>query len=141
MSTTSPIPLDALLCILVLAPRLYARNRFFEMFRNAPAQQVRRRAALLRGVIRQLAGNGSDEHRGRIVGEQVLWDDRVLLRYELTELNFIRSVSLSPLEAGLVRYALSRARVLPPDEESQRRIEQALSEMATHLPSWAPEKP
>jgi hypothetical protein len=61
----------------------------------------------------------------------------VLLRYELPEINFIRAVSLSPLEAGLVRYALSRARVLPPDPESQRRIEQALSEMATHLPAWS----
>lgn len=121
----------------MLAPRLYARNRFFDLFRHAPAQYVRRRAALLRGVIRQLVGNGSQ--RGRIVGEQVLWDDRVLLRYELTELNFVRSVSLSPLEAGLVRYALARARVLPPDPESQRRIEQALSEMATHLPAWSPE--
>lgn len=71
------------------------------------------------------------------MGEQVLWDDRVLLRYELPELKFVRSMSLSPLEAGLVRYALSRARVLPPDPESQRRIEQALSEMATHLPAWS----
>lgn len=90
---------------------------------------------MLRGVIRQLVGH--EHRRGRIVGEQVLWDDRVLLRYELPELNFIRAVSLSPLEAGLVRYALSRARVLPPDPESQRRIEQALSEMAAHLPAWS----
>jgi hypothetical protein len=135
---TSPsISLDALLCILVLAPRLYARNRHFDLFRNPSAQNVRRRASLLRGVVRQLVGN--DGKRGRIVGEQVLWDDRVLLRYELPELNFVRSVSLSPLEAGLVRYALSRARVLPPDQESQRRIEHALSEMANHLPSWPPE--
>jgi hypothetical protein len=121
---------------LVLAPRLYARNRFFELFRGEPAQQIRRRAALIRGVIRQLVGH--DGHRGRIVGEQVLWDDRVLLRYELPELRFVRAVSLSPLEAGLVRYALSRARVLPPDPESQRRIEQALSEMKNHLPAWSP---
>jgi hypothetical protein len=121
----------------VLAPRLYARNRFFDLFRQAPAQHVRRRAALLRGVIRQLVGHG--QHRGRIVGEQVLWDDRVLLRYELPDLNFVRAVSLSPLEAGLVRYALGRARVLPPDRESQRRIEQALSEMANHLQAWSSE--
>lgn len=121
--------------MLVLAPRLYARNRFFDLFSDEPAQQVRRRAALIRGVIRQLVGH--DGHRGRIVGEQVLWDDRVLLRYELPELNFVRAVSLSPLEAGLVRYALSRARVLPPDPESQRRIEQALSQMANHLPAWS----
>jgi hypothetical protein len=119
----------------VLAPRLYARNRFFDLFRDPRAQHVRRRAALMRGVIRQLVGDG--KHKGRIVGEQVLWDDRVLLRYELPELNFVRSISLSPLEAGLVRYALGRARVLPPDPESQRRIEQALSEMATKLPGWS----
>jgi hypothetical protein len=122
----------------VLAPRLYARNRFFDLFRDAPAQQVRRRAAMLRGVIRQLVGHGT--HRGRIVGEQVLWDDRVLLRYELPELDLVRAVSLSPLEAGLVRYALGRARVLPQDQESQRRIEQALSDMANYLPAWSSEQ-
>ncbi len=137
MLTKTPISLDALLCILVLAPRLYSRNRFYDLFSEAPAQKVRRRAALLRGVIRQLVGHGA--HRGRIVGEQVLWDDRVLLRYELPELNFVRAVSLSPLEAGLVRYALARARVLPPDAESQRRIERALAEVASFLPTWSAE--
>jgi hypothetical protein len=32
---------------------------------------------------------------------------------------------------------LGRARVLPPDPESQRRIEHALAEMTHHLPAWS----
>jgi hypothetical protein len=123
-----------LLCTLVLAPDLYSRNRFFDLFRDNGASRVRTRARVLRGIIRQLVGH--DGHRGHIVGEQVLWDDQVLLRYELSDLDFIRTVALSPLEAALVRYALFRAGAMGPDPEATRRIEEALAEMKNHLPNW-----
>jgi hypothetical protein len=119
---------------LVLAPRLYSRNRFFELFRETEASRVRNRARILRGIIRQLVGH--EGHRGHVVGEQVLWDDQVLLRYELPDLNYVRTVALAPLEAALVRYALYRAGVVGSDPEATRRIEEALAEMATHLPNW-----
>jgi hypothetical protein len=115
-----------------LAPRLYSRNRFFELFHDADVKVIRTRAATLRGIIRQLAGHES--RRAHIVGEQVLWDDRVLLRYELPQLGFIRTVALSPLEAALVRYALFRGGVIGHDPEASRRIEEALAKMAHHLP-------
>jgi hypothetical protein len=119
---------------LVLAPNLYSRNRFFDLFRDNEASKVRMRARVLRGIIRQLAGY--EGHRGHIVGEQVLWDDQVLLRYELPDLDFVRTVALAPLEAALVRYALFRAGAIGPDPEATRRIETALAEMKNHLPNW-----
>jgi hypothetical protein len=75
------------------------------------------------------------------VGEQVLWDDQVLLRYELPELGFIRTVALSPLEAALVRYALYRAGVIGHDPEATRRIEEAIATMASHLPKFQLDRP
>lgn len=127
----------------MLAPRLYSRNRFYELYRDSDATAVRARAATLRGIIRQLVGHvdpHGKSHRGRIVGEQVLWDDQVLLRYELPELNFVRTVSLAPLEAALVRYALHRAGAMGPDPEAKERIEDALATMSPHLPGFQLEK-
>jgi len=126
-----------------LAPRLYSRNRFFDLYRDNDASMVRARAATLRGIIRQLVGHTDHQgkmHRGKIVGEQVLWDDQVLIRYELPELDFVRTVSLSPLEAALVRYAMFRAGATGPDPEATRRIEEALAEMASHLPGFQIER-
>jgi hypothetical protein len=117
---------------LVLAPRLYSRNRFFELFRDDKVARIRARAATLRGIIRQLVGR--EGRRARIVGEQVLLDDQVLLRYEMPELDFVRTVALTPLEAALVRYALFRSGVMGPDPEATHRIEAALAQMADHLP-------
>jgi hypothetical protein len=87
---------------------------------------------LVRGVVRQLVGTTG--RRGQIVGEQVLADGRVLIRYIVPELNFSRTTSLSCLEAALVRYAVSRARNLPASPEDRNRIEQSLLALAPGLP-------
>jgi hypothetical protein len=118
----------------VLAPRLYSRNRFFELFRDESVAKIRVRAATLRGIIRQLVGR--EGRHARIVGEQVLMDDQVLLRYEIPELDFVRTVALSPLEAALVRYALFRSGAMGPDPEATHRIKVALAKMADHLPRY-----
>ena len=66
MSSNRPLSLDGLLCALVIAPQVYARNRFFELFEQPALRRVRRRATLLRGVIRQLTNTRG--HRGEVVG-------------------------------------------------------------------------
>jgi hypothetical protein len=45
---------DALLCALVLAPTSFSRNRFFGLFEQPERKKLRRRAARIRGIIRQL---------------------------------------------------------------------------------------
>ncbi len=126
------LSLDGLLCALVVAPQVYARNRFFELFEQPALRKARRRAKLVRGIIRQLVGIAG--RRGQIVGEQVLADGRVLIRFIVPELNFSRTSALSQLEAALVRYVVSRARHQATNPDDRLRIEQALGALAAGLP-------
>lgn len=118
------IHLDGLLCALVLAPRVYSRNRFFFVFESAAARQVRRRAARVRGIVRQLLGVGRP--KAEIVGEQVMADGRVLLRYRIDELAFERTTALSALEAAVLRTALHQAGQGSLSVEDHALVEEAL---------------
>jgi len=126
------LSLDGLLCALVVAPQVYARNRFFDLFEQAPLRRIRRRAKLVRGIIRQLVGTSG--RRGQIVGEQVQSDGRVIIRFIVPELNFSRTTALSSLEATLVRYVVARTKHITPDPADRSRIEQSLGGLAAGLP-------
>lgn len=132
MPDSSQFSTEGLLCALVIAPQVYARNRFFEAFEQPMLRRVRRRAALLRGIVRQLCNTVG--RRGVIVGEQVMADGRVLLRYVVPELNFARTTALSSLEAALLRYLVARAQNRPSAPDDQKQIELALSGLAAGLP-------
>lgn len=121
---------DALLCALVLAPNTYARNRFFKMYEQPTIAKVRRRAARVRGIIRQLTGLG--KVRAQVVGEQVL-DDRVLLRYSVDNLNYARTTSLTLLEAALVHYALYKHSGQPLPQQEKQLVEQAVARFSDAL--------
>jgi hypothetical protein len=116
---------DALLCALVLAPKTYARNKFFRLFEVPELARIRRRAARVRGIIRQVGGQpdaAGQVPAGQIIGEQV-FDDRVLLRYTVDSVRFARTTALTPLEAALVHYALhtaTGAELAPGDRELVR---------------------
>jgi hypothetical protein len=125
------VDLDALLCALVLAPRTFARNRFFALHENPSVRRVRRRASRVRGIIRQLVGTG--EQRGEVVGEQVLEDGQVLLRYRMHDLAFSRTTALSSLEAATLRYALHRAGAGPLADEDRREVEAALARLGREI--------
>ena len=129
--STPGIDLDALFCALVLAPRTFARNRFFALYEQAAARRVRRRASRVRGIIRQLVGEGRP--KGEIVGEQVLEDGQVLLRYRVGELSFARTTALSAVEAAALRYALHRAGAGPLLEEDRKLVEKALGKLGAKL--------
>jgi hypothetical protein len=126
-----------LLCALVLAPKTYTRNKFFRFYEQPELAKVRRRAARVRGIIRQLGG-GSAAAIGQIIGEQV-FDDRVLLRYKLDAIHFARTTALTPLEAALVHYALhvaTGAEVSVSDRELVLRTTGRLS-LSFELPARA----
>jgi hypothetical protein len=122
---------EALLCALVLVPRSFPRNRFFSLYEDPLLRKVRGRAARIRGIIRQLVASG--RARGEIVGEQVLEDGRVLLRYRVAELAYSRTTALSALEAATLRYALHRALASPLTDDDRTRVEDALSRFGERL--------
>ncbi|HEY4106399.1 MAG TPA: hypothetical protein VGM44_21010 [Polyangiaceae bacterium] len=125
------VDLDALLCALILVPTTFARNRFFSLFENPAALKVRRRASRVRGIIRQLSGAG--RVKAEIVGEQVLEDGQVLLRYRVEELGFSRTAALSKLEAATLRFALFRARKSSVEAEDRELVENALERLGKDL--------
>lgn len=125
------VDLEGLFCALVLVPTSFSRNRFFGLFEGAPARRVRRRAARIRGVLRQLTA--PEPSRAEILGEQVLADGRLILRYRVEDFAFVRTVALSPLEAATLRVALHRAIDAPLTEEDRLTVEGALSRLAPEL--------
>lgn len=125
------VDLDALLAALILAPRTFARNRFFTLFQNPEAAKVRRRASRVRGILRQLAG--TPRPAAEIVGERVMSDGQVLLRYRVEELGYTRTAALSSLEAATLRYALHRSGKASLSHEEQVAVETALSRLSETL--------
>jgi len=125
------VDLDALLCALTLVPSAFARNRFFKLFENPAALRVRRRASRVRGIIRQLSGTG--RVKAEIIGEQVLDDGQVLLRYQVEEIGFLRTAALTRLEAATLRFALFRAGVASIASVDRELVEQALLRLSQSL--------
>ena len=125
------VDLDALLAALILAPRTFARNRFFTLFQNPDAAKIRRRASRVRGILRQLAGTPTQT--AEIVGERVMADGQVLLRYRVEELGYTRTAALSSLEAATLRYALHRSGKASLSYEDRSAVEAALARLGETL--------
>jgi len=131
MSVWNKVDLDALLCALILVPNTFSRNRFFQLFEQPKAARVRRRAARVRGIIRQLVGDGKS--KGVVIGERVLNDGQVLLRYHVADLDLTRSTALTELEAAALRYALWRAGESKLDRADRQRVEAAFARLSKSL--------
>lgn len=125
------VDLDALLAALILAPRTFSRNRFFWLFERPEALKARRRASRVRGILRQLAGTPTP--KAEIVGERVLADGQVHLRYRVEELGYTRTAALSALEAATLRYALHRSGKSPLSSEDRTLVEEALGRLNQSL--------
>lgn len=128
---------DALLCALVLVPATFSRNRFYALYEKASLRRIRRRASHVRAIVRQLLGQGRP--KAEVIGEQVLADGRVLLRYRIQELAYTRTTALSQLEAAVLRYALSRAGAGRLGEEDRLQVELALERLGARLGPPEPE--
>jgi len=122
-----PVDLDGLLCALILVPPSFSRNRFFRLFEDPRALRVRRRAARVRGIIRQLLGKGRQQ--AELTGEAVLDDGQVLLRFHVEGMAYDRTAALTQLEAAALRYALHRAGAGTLEDGDRALVEQALSRL------------
>lgn len=128
---THDVDLEALLAALILAPRTFSRNRFFSLFQKPEAARVRRRAARVRGILRQLTG--TPRPVAEIIGERVLSDGQVLLRYRVEDLGYTRTTALASLEAAALRYALHRSGKAALTHDERATVENALSKLGQSL--------
>lgn len=93
---------EALTVAMATAPGVYSRNRHFSLHETADAKLAKRRAALLRGILRHLA-KACDLHVSAAT------EGRIVLRYRLIDLSFERKCELSATELACVRYLARRA--------------------------------
>jgi hypothetical protein len=120
---------EGLLCALVLAPDTFARNRFFGLYEDPVMRRARRRAYHVRGILRQLLGQGKD--KALLIGRFELDDDRVLLRYRLDNVKLVRTTALSALESAVLSFALHRAGQGELEQEDRARVEHALESLGS----------
>ena len=102
-----PYDREALTVAMAIVPGLYARNRLFSLHREPEVRKAKARAAMIRGVVRQLAGAHGDvadlafTHHG----------DVVVLRYRLPTVRLERRVEMSETERACLAFLASRAGV------------------------------
>jgi hypothetical protein len=122
---------EALVVGMTLVPGLVSRNRSFALFENPEVRRARVRAALLRGIVRQLTGTqGRVEEFGVIAATGARE-----VRYWLPGLRVQRRAVLTDVEYACVAYLAGRAGVadLAADEEDRARIDAALRRLAVGL--------
>jgi hypothetical protein len=122
---------DGLLCALVLAPDTFARNRFFGLYEDPVLRRTRRRAYHVRGILRQLLGQGKE--KALLIGRFDLDDERVLLRYRVENVRLVRTTALSALESAVLSFALHRAGQGDLDPEDRARVERALESLGSAI--------
>jgi hypothetical protein len=127
---------EALLVALVIAPATYSRNRFFDLYADPDARRARRRASLIRSIVRHVASLDEERH-GEIVEAREAGDGAVTLTYVVPAMGLRRTTTLEPIEMALIRYAIARARAiavlappLPEGDPDRLRIEEALHRLA-----------
>jgi hypothetical protein len=98
---------EALVVAMTLVPRFVSRNRSFSLFENPEVRSARARAAVLRGIVRQLAGG-----HGRVESLDVApRSGEREMRYRVPGVRLERKAVLSDVEYGCVVYLAARAGV------------------------------
>jgi hypothetical protein len=129
--TRSAVDREALVVGMTLVPGLVSRNRSFALFENPEVRRARVRAALLRGIVRQLTGT-----QGRVEAFGVVAATGAReVRYSLQGLRVQRRALLSDVEYACVAYLAGRAGVtdLSADDQDRARIDAALRRLAAGL--------
>lgn len=112
-SRSGPVSLDveSLTVAMAIAPGVYSRNRFFELFKAPEVRRARSRAQVVRGIVQHLSmlhRDGADLSSSVSVERSA---GRVGFRYRVPALRFERRAELSELETSCVLYLAERASV------------------------------
>src|SRR5580698_7651553 len=98
---------EALIVAMALVPGMYTRNKLFALHREPEVRRARARAAMIRGVVRQLAGD-----RGEPEGIALVRHGEVsVLRFRVPQVSFERRVELSEIERACLVFLAARAGV------------------------------
>ncbi len=120
---------DVLVVGMTLVPGFLSRNKNFALFEDPEVRRARVRAALLRGIVRQLSGaHGKVEALHVVSGMDVRE-----IRYRVAGVRLDRRTVLTDLEFACVAYLAGRASIegLKASEEDRARIEGALRRLAS----------
>ncbi len=125
---------EALLIALVLAPGTFSRNKFFDMFQEHQLARARRRAGLIRALIKDLTDpwphpGEIPSHPEPVIEREEERDGELYLNYRVDEFDFRRSAILTRVEAAALRYALHRAGKRPLLEADRALVEECLAKM------------
>jgi hypothetical protein len=128
---TAAVDLEALVVGMTLVPGLCSRNRSFALFEDPDVRRARRRSAVVRGIVRQLAGAQGHVEGLALVHGAELWE----LRYRVPGLRVDRRASLSLVEVACLKFLAGRAGVsaLHASDEDRARIDGALRRLAAGL--------
>ena len=115
---------EALVVAMTLVPRFVSRNKSFALFEDPEVKSARARAAVLRGIVRQLAG-GQGRVEALAVASQT--GEREM-RYRVPGVRFERRALLSETEYGCIAFLAARAGVpgVRATGEDRARIDAAL---------------
>ncbi len=126
-----PLDREALVVGMTLVPGLLSRNRAFALFQDPEVRRARVRAALLRGIVRQLSGGQGAVERLEVVAGPGARE----LRYRVPGIRMDRRATLSDAEYACVAYLAGRASVtgLQASDDDRARIEAALRRLSVGL--------
>jgi hypothetical protein len=122
---------EPLVIAMTLVPRLFSRNRSFALFEDPEVRRARRRATMLRSIVRHLAGAAGAMESLRVAHVAGGCE----LSYRLPTLKVQRRASLSDVELACVHYLVGRQGVggLCATEQDRAVIDATLKRLAMGL--------
>jgi hypothetical protein len=131
--TTERVDPDAVMVALIVAPGVYSRNRMFALFEHAPMKAARKRASLVRGIVRQWMTYRREELRIHFApgSSTRQGENPIQVTYSIESVRLRCEVSLSDLEAACLRYVASRGpkAVLEPNAADATRVQEMLQRL------------
>jgi hypothetical protein len=116
MKTTEPnanvhaLDPEAITVALAVAPGVYSRNRFFALFESKAMKAARKRAGLVRGILKQWSEARRVGESAFVIRFEPLEPNAASVRvhYEAAHLALRCTVELSAVECACLRYLASR---------------------------------
>lgn len=131
--TTLLLDREALTVAMALVPGMYARNKLFSLHREPEVRRARARAAMIRGVVRQLAGE-----RGPVEELALVRHGEVsVLRFRVPQVRFARRVELTDVERACLLFLAARAGVhgMHTGADERELLDAALKRLGVDLPA------